>query len=153
MKTVSSDKIRNPYAPLAKKRKSGKIRSKKDKRRNGKNKQQEFLKEANEWRYCPGYLSVLDVKHLGTYLLESFHLCGVRLAKSIWVKPGTYFLVRCGYNEYEVLRFHERNSRRSQTRRTRRGSSAWRIARAFQRRTLFGAGILCSSARVTAESS
>jgi hypothetical protein len=48
MKTVSSDKIRNPYAPLAKKRKSGKIRSKKDKRRNGKNKQQEFLKEANE---------------------------------------------------------------------------------------------------------
>jgi hypothetical protein len=39
---------RNPYAILAKKRKSGKIRPKSEKRQNGKNKQQEFLKEVNE---------------------------------------------------------------------------------------------------------
>jgi hypothetical protein len=38
-------KQRNAYALLAKKRKSGKIRSRKEKRKNGKNKQQEFLKE------------------------------------------------------------------------------------------------------------
>lgn len=38
-------KIRNPFVLPAKKRKAGKIRSKKDKRKNGKNKQQEYLNE------------------------------------------------------------------------------------------------------------
>jgi hypothetical protein len=40
-----SDKTRNPFAITAKKRKAGKHRSKKDKRKNGKNKQAELLKE------------------------------------------------------------------------------------------------------------
>jgi hypothetical protein len=39
---------RNAYALLAKKRKGGKMRSKSEKRQNGKNKQKEFLKEAEE---------------------------------------------------------------------------------------------------------
>jgi len=43
MKTNNSS--RNPYALLAKKRKAGKIRAKNEKRQNGKNKQQEYLKE------------------------------------------------------------------------------------------------------------
>ena len=43
MKTT--DATRNPYAIPAKARKSGKIRSKKDKRRNGKNKQSVYLEE------------------------------------------------------------------------------------------------------------
>jgi hypothetical protein len=37
---------RNGFAIVAKKRKAGEIRSKKDKRQNSKNKQQEYLKEA-----------------------------------------------------------------------------------------------------------
>lgn len=41
-KTTSS---RNGFAIPAKSRKAGKIRSKKDKRKNGKNKQAEYLKE------------------------------------------------------------------------------------------------------------
>jgi hypothetical protein len=45
MKTETS-LPRNHFAPLAKKRKAGKICSKKDKRKNGKNKQRELLKEA-----------------------------------------------------------------------------------------------------------
>lgn len=46
MKSKSTlDKPRNPFAPLAKKRKAGKIKSRKDKRKNGKNKQREILKE------------------------------------------------------------------------------------------------------------
>ena len=36
---------RNPYAIAAKKRKAGVVIPKKDKRKNGKNKQQELLKE------------------------------------------------------------------------------------------------------------
>lgn len=36
---------RNPYAVAAKKRKAGVVRPKKDKRKNGKNEQQELLKE------------------------------------------------------------------------------------------------------------
>jgi hypothetical protein len=39
---------RNPYAVLAKKRKAGEIRSKKEKRKNGKNKQKEYLSEKEE---------------------------------------------------------------------------------------------------------
>lgn len=39
-------KARNPYAVLAKARKGGVMRSKKDKRKNGKNKLQEYLKES-----------------------------------------------------------------------------------------------------------
>ena len=39
---------RNPYAILAKKRKAGEIRPKKEKRKNGKNKQREFLSENEE---------------------------------------------------------------------------------------------------------
>jgi hypothetical protein len=42
-KTTSS---RNEFAIPAKKRKAGEIRSRKKKRKNGKNKQQEYLKEA-----------------------------------------------------------------------------------------------------------
>jgi hypothetical protein len=38
-------KPRNPFAVLAKTKKGGAMRSKKDKRQNGKNKQQEFLSE------------------------------------------------------------------------------------------------------------
>lgn len=41
-------KIRNAHSVAAKKRKAGKIKSKKDKRVNGKNLQTEFLKEATE---------------------------------------------------------------------------------------------------------
>jgi hypothetical protein len=41
-------KTRNAFAIPAKKRKAGKLRSKKDKRKNGKNKQKELLKEAEE---------------------------------------------------------------------------------------------------------
>jgi hypothetical protein len=41
-------KIRNPFAINAKKRKAGKIRSKKEKRQNGKNEQQELLKETDD---------------------------------------------------------------------------------------------------------
>ena len=41
-------KIRNPHAISAKGRKSSIIRPKKDKRKNGKNKQAEFLQEATE---------------------------------------------------------------------------------------------------------
>jgi hypothetical protein len=40
-----SEKQRNPYAQDAAKRKGGPMRSKKDKRKNGKNKLQEILKE------------------------------------------------------------------------------------------------------------
>lgn len=39
---------RNAFAILAKKRKAGVVRSKKDKRQNGKNKQKEFLSENEE---------------------------------------------------------------------------------------------------------
>jgi len=39
---------RNPFTIPAKKRKAGKMRPKKDKRSNGKNKQAELLKEAEE---------------------------------------------------------------------------------------------------------
>lgn len=39
---------RNPYAILAKKRKAGEIRPKKEKRKNGKNKQKEYLSENEE---------------------------------------------------------------------------------------------------------
>lgn len=42
------NKMRNPFAILAKKRKSGKIKNKKDKRSSGKNKQLELLKEAED---------------------------------------------------------------------------------------------------------
>lgn len=48
MKTTSANSIRNPYAILASKRKAGKIRPKKEKRQNGKNKQQEYLADANQ---------------------------------------------------------------------------------------------------------
>jgi hypothetical protein len=41
----TSDKSRNAFAIHAKKRKSGEIRLRKDKRKNGKNKQLELLKE------------------------------------------------------------------------------------------------------------
>lgn len=44
MKT-QSEKQRNPFAQEAAKRKGGPMRSKKDKRKNGKNKLQEILKE------------------------------------------------------------------------------------------------------------
>ena len=45
MKKKSKNKARNPFAILAKTKKGGAMRSKKDKRQNGKNKQQEFLSE------------------------------------------------------------------------------------------------------------
>lgn len=41
-------KIRNAFTIAAKKRKAGKIKARKNKRKNGKNKQREFLKEAME---------------------------------------------------------------------------------------------------------
>lgn len=40
--------IRNGFAISAKKRKAGEIRSKKDKRKNGKNKQHEYLSESHD---------------------------------------------------------------------------------------------------------
>ena len=40
-----ASKARNPYAILARTKKGGAMRSKKDKRQNGKNKQQEYLNE------------------------------------------------------------------------------------------------------------
>jgi len=45
MKTAS--KPRNAFAVAAKRKKAGKIKPRKDKRKNGKNKQQEMLKEAD----------------------------------------------------------------------------------------------------------
>lgn len=45
MKKKSKDKARNPFAILAKAKKGGVMRSKKDKRRNGKNKRQQYLSE------------------------------------------------------------------------------------------------------------
>jgi len=45
VKKKSKNKARNPFAILAKTKKGGAMRSKKDKRQNGKNKQQEFLSE------------------------------------------------------------------------------------------------------------
>jgi hypothetical protein len=44
MKTKKSS-VRNPFAVHAKKRKGGKMRSKKDARKSGKNKQREILSE------------------------------------------------------------------------------------------------------------
>lgn len=44
-KKKKKQKERNPFAIPAKARKAGKMRSKKEKRQNGKNKQQEYLKE------------------------------------------------------------------------------------------------------------
>ena len=41
----NKSKARNPFATLAKNRKGGVMRSKKDKRQNGKNKRQHFLSE------------------------------------------------------------------------------------------------------------
>lgn len=41
------DAVRNPYTIPAKSRKAGKMRPKKDKRKTGKNKQREILKEAD----------------------------------------------------------------------------------------------------------
>jgi hypothetical protein len=46
MKTTPS--IRNPYAILAGKRKAGKIRPRKEKRQNGKNKQREYLSDSDQ---------------------------------------------------------------------------------------------------------
>jgi hypothetical protein len=37
--------IRNPFAPLARKRKAGKMRHKKDNRKSGKNEMRELLKD------------------------------------------------------------------------------------------------------------
>ena len=48
MKKGSSKTVRNPYAILAGKRKAGAIRPRKEKRKNGKNKQREFLSEADQ---------------------------------------------------------------------------------------------------------
>lgn len=48
MKKGSAKTIRNPYATLAKSRKAGEIRPRKDKRKNGKNKQREYLSEADQ---------------------------------------------------------------------------------------------------------
>lgn len=45
MKKKSKDKSRNPFAILAKTKKGGVMRSKKDKRQNGENKQQKYLSE------------------------------------------------------------------------------------------------------------
>ncbi|MGI0058756.1 MAG: hypothetical protein ACREBJ_03225 [Nitrosotalea sp.] len=45
MKKETTTPVRNPFAILAGKRKAGKIRSRKEKRQNGKNKQQELLSE------------------------------------------------------------------------------------------------------------
>lgn len=42
-----SKKIRNPFAVLAKNRKGGRMKSKKDKRKNGKNPQKEFVDNEN----------------------------------------------------------------------------------------------------------
>jgi hypothetical protein len=46
--TTKKPSTRNPYTINAKKRKAGLHKKKSDKRANGKNKQQEILKEANE---------------------------------------------------------------------------------------------------------
>jgi len=45
VKKKSKNKVRNPFAILAKDKKGGAMRSKKDKRKNGKNKQQEYLND------------------------------------------------------------------------------------------------------------
>jgi hypothetical protein len=45
VKKKTKNKPRNPFAILAKTKKGGAMRSKKDKRQNGKNKQQEYLNE------------------------------------------------------------------------------------------------------------
>ncbi len=45
VKIKSKNKVRNPFILLAKAKKGGVMRSKKDKRKNGKNKQQEYLNE------------------------------------------------------------------------------------------------------------
>ncbi len=45
---MTKSKPRNPYAVPAKKRKAGKMKSKEAKRQNGKNKQTEILKEAED---------------------------------------------------------------------------------------------------------
>jgi hypothetical protein len=45
VKKKSKNKARNPFAILAKTKKGGAMRSKKDKRQNGKNKHQQFLSE------------------------------------------------------------------------------------------------------------
>ena len=42
---MKKSKIRNPFLTKAKTRKGGAMRSKKDKRQNGKNKHQQFLSE------------------------------------------------------------------------------------------------------------
>ena len=42
---MKKSKIRNPFLTKAKTRKGGVMRSKKDKRQNGKNKQQKYLNE------------------------------------------------------------------------------------------------------------
>lgn len=45
MKKKSKNKARNPFAILAKVKKGGAMRSKKDKRQNGKNKHQQYINE------------------------------------------------------------------------------------------------------------
>jgi hypothetical protein len=45
VKKKSKNKVRNPFAILAKTKKCGAMKFKKDKRQNGKNKQQEYLNE------------------------------------------------------------------------------------------------------------
>jgi hypothetical protein len=47
-KMKTDKKIRNPYVIPAKSRKAGKHKDKKSRRKNGKNKQTELLKEAEE---------------------------------------------------------------------------------------------------------
>ena len=48
MKKDSAKTTRNPYAILAAKRKAGAIRPRKEKRKNGKNKQREYLRDADQ---------------------------------------------------------------------------------------------------------
>lgn len=48
MAKKKTNTTRNVFAIPAKKRKAGEIRSKKDKRKNGKNKQQEYLSETHD---------------------------------------------------------------------------------------------------------
>lgn len=48
MAKKKTNTTRNSFAIPAKKRKAGEIRSKKDKRKNGKNKQQEYLSESHD---------------------------------------------------------------------------------------------------------
>ena len=45
VKNKSENKTRNPFVVKSKQRKGGVMRSKKDKRQNGKNKQQKYLSE------------------------------------------------------------------------------------------------------------